>query len=73
MRIHITVKTKARETAVEKIDGTHFKVSVTEPPQEGKANYAIVKALARHFGIPLLAVEIISGTTSRQKVVELMI
>ena len=72
-RIFVTVKTKARTESVEKIDESHFKVAVTEPPIEGKANYAVIKALAKHLGVPQIKLEIVSGKTSRQKVVDIML
>ena len=45
-------------------------VKVTAPPDKGKANAAIVKLLAKHFGVAKSAVTIVSGETGRLKVVE---
>ncbi len=56
---------------MEKIDDTHFEVSVTAPPVKGLANQAIVKAVAEYFKIAPSRVRIISGFTSRQKVLEI--
>lgn len=57
---------------MEKVDETHFVVAVKEPPIQGRANAAIVRALAAHFGIAPSSVRIISGHTSRQKVIEII-
>ena len=41
MKINVKAKPSAREEKVEKIDENNFVVSVTEPPEKGKANNAI--------------------------------
>lgn len=56
---------------MEKIDDTHFVVSVREPPVRGLANKAITVALAKHFGRPIASVRLVSGATSRHKVFEI--
>jgi len=56
---------------VEKIDEVNFKVQVKEPPVEGRANMAVVKALADYFGVPQLNVRIVSGFASRLKTIEI--
>lgn len=48
-------------------------VKVTAPPEKGKANAALVKLLAKHFGVAKSAVTIVSGETGRLKVVEVHI
>lgn len=49
-----------------------FIVEVTEPPEEGRADRAVTKLLAEHFGVPQSQVKILSGFTSRSKVVEVV-
>lgn len=71
MKIFVTAKPSAKEERVEEIDPTHVVVAVKEPPVQGRANHAIVKALASHFGVPVSRVRIIAGHTSRRKVVEM--
>lgn len=70
MKIFVTAKPRARQESVEKIDETHFKVSVTEPPVAGKANAAIIKALAKHLNVSSWSIELISGHRAKQKVFE---
>lgn len=71
MKITVKAKPSAREASVEKIDDTHFVVAVTEPPVEGRANAAIAKALAEHFGTAQSNVRLVSGATWKQKVFEI--
>lgn len=51
---------------------THFIVAVKEPPIQGRANAAIIRALADYFGLAPSRVRIISGHTSRQKIIEIL-
>ena len=69
MKIFIKAKPDAWENLVEKIDDTHFVVSVKEPPIQGRANRAIVKLLADYFKTTILNVKIVSGHTSRNKII----
>ena len=71
MRIFVKVKPAAKEEMVEKIDDANFKVQVKEPPVEGRANLAVIKALADYFGVAQLNVRIVSGFTSRSKIIEI--
>lgn len=57
--------------SVEKIDETHFVVSVKEPPQNGLANKGIARALANYFGAAPSSVKIIKGFTSKNKIVRI--
>lgn len=69
MKINVKVITRsAREEVVEQAGG--YTVRVRAAPQEGKANEAVVRLLARHFGLPGSAVSIVRGFTVRNKVVE---
>jgi len=69
--VKIFVKAKpSKKAAVEKIDERHFVVRVKEPPIQGKANDAIVLAMASYLGVPRRLVRIVSGHTSRQKILE---
>jgi hypothetical protein len=72
MKIFVKVKPKAKENKIEKIDENHFKVSVKEPPVGGKANLAVVENLARYFKISKAKIRIVSGQTSRNKIIEIL-
>ncbi len=73
MKIFIKAKPNSREEKVEKIDDLNYVVSVKEPPIKGKANEAIRNALAVYFKTGTSCVKIISGYSSRNKVIEIVI
>jgi uncharacterized protein (TIGR00251 family) len=70
MKIFVTAKPNRKEEKVKKISENVFEVWVKEPPQEGRANEAIIGVLSKYFGIPKSQVKMISGHKSRQKVFE---
>ncbi|KKQ97594.1 MAG: hypothetical protein A3F95_02925 [Candidatus Nealsonbacteria bacterium RIFCSPLOWO2_12_FULL_39_31] len=72
MEIFVKVKPASREEKVEKIDDTHFSVSVKEPPVKGLANKGVVRALSEYFNVSQLKVRIVSGCFSRQKLIEII-
>lgn len=54
----------------EAIEGEHagrLKVALTAPPEKGKANKALVRLLAKQLGLSRTAVALVSGQTSRDK------
>jgi uncharacterized protein (TIGR00251 family) len=69
MKIQVNVKPSSRTEELSR-EGDSFIVKVKEPPKEGKANQAVIKLLAEHFGVPKSQVRILSGYGSRNKVVE---
>jgi uncharacterized protein YggU (UPF0235/DUF167 family) len=83
MKILVKVRSRARVDKVEQLtqptlglgNGEReilvYRVSVKEPPVDGKANEAIRLLLANHFSVPAYAVKIITGQTSKQKLFEI--
>lgn len=71
MKIFVKVKPSAKEERIEKSDETHYRLAVKEPPVNGRANIAVVASLANFFKVPKGNVKIISGFTSREKVIEI--
>lgn len=71
MKIFVKAKPDAYEEKIEKVDESHFIVSVKEPPIRGLANVAIVRALAGYFNVSSSQVKMISGYSSRQKIFEI--
>jgi uncharacterized protein (TIGR00251 family) len=57
----------ARRNAIVGEQAGALKVAVTAPPDKGRANDAIVEALAESFGLKRSQVELLSGATNRQK------
>jgi uncharacterized protein (TIGR00251 family) len=66
--VKVRVQPKASRGAILGEHGGALKVAVTAAPEKGKANAAIVELLAKALGVPKSSVELIAGTTSRDKV-----
>jgi hypothetical protein len=71
MKIFVKVKPKAKEQKVEKVNDINFKVLVKEPPEKGKANRAVIRALADYFNSSQSNIKIISGSNSKLKIIEI--
>ncbi len=72
MKISVRVKTNAKTDSVEELnESATYKVSVKASPIDGEANDAVIKLLAKHFKIKPYDVQILSGHTSKQKLVEI--
>ena len=69
MKIQVKVKPNSKTEELSR-EGDSFIAKVKEPPKEGKANQAVIKLLAEHFGVPQSQVRILSGFKSRNKVIE---
>lgn len=70
MRISVKAKPKSKREYIKKIGEASFEVAVKEVPEKGKANQAIIKALAEFLNIPASSINLISGQASKQKVFE---
>ena len=71
MKISVRVKPGSKKENVERVDDTNFIAHVKAPPVEGKANDALVRLLSDYFGVPKNHIQIIKGTTSKYKLVEI--
>jgi len=69
MKIQVKVKPNSKTEELSQ-EGDSFIARVREPPKEGKANQAVIKLLAAHFGVRQSQVRILSGFRSRNKVIE---
>ena len=72
MKIQIKVKPNSKTEQVVEEDGG-FIVKVKEPPIEGRANRAVIRLLAKHFGVSEAQVKISKGFKSRAKVIEILV
>jgi len=70
-RFTVKVHPRARRSAVTGRLGEAWKLDLTAPPAEGKANEECVRFLAELAGVPRARVRIVTGLTSRTKVVEI--
>lgn len=65
--IRVRVLPRSSKNQVQGMDAGTFKVKLTAPPIEGKANAALLKFLAKKLGVPKTDMEIVSGERSRIK------
>ena len=72
MRISVRAKTNAKKESVEKLSDKEFIVFVKEPPVDGRANWAICRIVADYFGISPSRVNVISGQSAKNKIVEII-
>ncbi|MBU3934595.1 DUF167 domain-containing protein [Patescibacteria group bacterium] len=72
MKVFVKVKPKAKEEKVQKIDDINFKISVKQSPEKGRANAAVISALAEYFGINKSNINIVSGSSSKLKIIEII-
>lgn len=70
MKIRVKVMPNSKtEEVIKERDG--FLVRVKEPAKEGKANKAVVKLMADHFGVSQRQVAISRGFGSRNKIIDI--
>lgn len=69
MKISIKVKPNSRNNTVEQIDAANFLVRVRAKPQDGKANEAVIRALAEYLRIPPSLITITKGAKGREKLI----
>lgn len=66
MTVELKVQPRARRTALELSAGA-LKAAVTAPPEDGKANDAVVALLAETWRLPKSTMTVIKGATARGK------
>ena len=69
-RLTVRAHPKARTMRLE-WDGSTLEIWVREPPAEGRANAAVVRAVAQWAGVAPSQVTIVSGAAARHKLVEI--
>jgi uncharacterized protein (TIGR00251 family) len=65
----IKVLPRASRNQVSGIEGDAVKIRLHAPPVEGKANAALIEFLAEILGVRRAQIEMVSGQTSRHKLV----
>ena len=70
-RIAVKVHPRARRTAIAGRYGDGWKLDLAAPPVDGKANDECVQFFAELARVPRRRVRIVTGLTSRMKVVEI--
>jgi uncharacterized protein (TIGR00251 family) len=74
VRLQLRLTPKASRDAIqgfadEADGGAVLKCSVTTVPEDGKANVALIKMLAKAWKVPRSSIELVSGATDRRKTV----
>lgn len=70
-RYQVKVITRAKRPRIKATAPGSFKVFVSAPAVDGKANQAVIASLADWFGVKKRAVQIIRGLKSRDKIIEI--
>jgi uncharacterized protein (TIGR00251 family) len=70
-RLTVKVHPRARRSALNGRLGDAWKLALAAPPVDGKANDECVRFFAEWAGVPRARVRIVTGLTSRMKVVEI--
>jgi hypothetical protein len=69
VRLLLRVQPRASRNEVAGLHGDAIRIRLTAPPVDGAANEALLRFLSDHLSVPRSAVRIVSGETSRTKVV----
>jgi uncharacterized protein (TIGR00251 family) len=65
----LRVQPRARRTALEVDKSGALKSAVTAPPEDGKANAAVVDLLSREWRLPKSAFDVVKGAAARSKTI----
>ena len=69
--IRVKVLPRSSKTEISgKADGV-YRIKLTAPPVDGKANKALINFLAKKTGLPKKIFEIVSGEHSRNKIIRI--
>lgn len=72
MKFFIQVKPKSSNARIEQKNEKELTVWVREAPEDGKANDAVVRAVAEHFDVAPSRVKILRGASARKKIIEIV-
>ncbi len=71
LRIAVRLSPRARADRLAAAAGGVIRAAVTAPPEDGRANEALLRLLARAWRVPRRNLSIVSGAASRNKVVRI--
>lgn len=71
MKINVIVHPNSKKPRVVEDLFYTIHIYVSEPPLEGKANNAVVKILAKKYGVSKSSVKLVSGAKSKNKLFEI--
>jgi uncharacterized protein len=73
LSVKVTPRSPSKGVQGVEVDGrgqAYLVVRVAAPPEDGKANAATIKLLAKHCGVAASALRLVSGAGSRRKVLD---
>lgn len=73
MKIRVTVKPNSHKAEVTFVAAGQYRVAVTPPPSQNKANEAVIEALVEYFHVPKSLITIVRGERSKSKTLEIEI
>lgn len=75
LRLRLKVRPQARRDAIDgvvpDVEGVALSVSVSAPPEDGKANAAVIALLAKAWRLPASSFSVVQGATARRKLLRL--
>lgn len=69
--LRVKVKPNAKKQGIQTAEDGSLVISLKSPPIEGKANEELIRLLAKEFGVAKAKIQIKSGLSSRQKLIEI--
>ncbi len=70
MKYSVIVKPGTSQEKIIETSPGELTVYLRAKPHDGEANTALVKLLAKHFGVSKTSIKVIRGTKSRNKTIE---
>lgn len=70
--INVRLTPNAKHSKIEKTDNNNLKIWVTQIPENGKANLAMINLLAKSLKISKTSIIIISGEHDRNKKIKII-
>lgn len=70
MILNIRVIPRASRNLIKK-EKDYLKIYITKPAQDNLANQELIKLLSKHFQVPRYRINIIKGSKSKDKLVEI--
>jgi uncharacterized protein (TIGR00251 family) len=70
VRFSVRVQPRASRSEICGVHGEALKIRLGAPPADGAANEALVVLLAHELAVPKRAIRIVSGASSRSKLVQ---
>ena len=72
MKLTVKVRPNSKVEKIVELEGGVLEVYVSAPAGEGKANAAVIKAVAKHYDVAPSLVRILRGHKAKNKVMEVV-